>query len=266
MAIIKKTIIVPILKLISPIFNQDTVLKEIEYKFEGSNLGLEMSSVFISDIHFDDNYESFIKFYETINQIKNIKPDVIFLGGDYLGDFKHYNKNYEDRIISAFNKLSKIAPVYAIAGNHEYYNNSSFVDALKNSNVNLLINECSIIKFRGAKICLRGFGDNITNNYQYIPYPNDQYDLYLNLVHDPYLIQLINEKGFYLAGHTHDGQIRIPYVNPSAWIPSEAKNEYINGFNQDSVKSWYTSSGYGTSTAPIRIGTQSEIVLIRLKF
>ena len=63
-----------------------------------------------------------------------------------------------------------------------------------------------------------------------------------------------------LSGHTHRGQM-IPFV----YLAESLYRGYEYGFHREGEFSIYISSGLGTFGPPIRIGTESEIVLIRLK-
>jgi uncharacterized protein len=62
----------------------------------------------------------------------------------------------------------------------------------------------------------------------------------------------------HLSGHTHDGQI-FPF---NYFVSKIYDLGY--GFRKTGNTSQYVSSGIGLWGAPIRLGTQSEIVLIRL--
>ena len=63
-----------------------------------------------------------------------------------------------------------------------------------------------------------------------------------------------------LSGHTHKGQM-IPFV----YLAESLYRGYEYGLHREGDFSIYISSGLGTFGPPIRIGTESEIVLIRLK-
>ena len=62
-----------------------------------------------------------------------------------------------------------------------------------------------------------------------------------------------------LAGHTHNGQFI-----PMNWI-IRPLNDYAYGEYHLNDKTAFVSQGIGSWWAPIRIGTQSELVLIDLK-
>lgn len=61
-----------------------------------------------------------------------------------------------------------------------------------------------------------------------------------------------------MHGHTHDGQF-IPFK----WLLGMIfENSY--GYIEEGGTHYITSSGFGLSSSPIRIGTKSEVVIINL--
>jgi len=62
-----------------------------------------------------------------------------------------------------------------------------------------------------------------------------------------------------LSGHTHGGQFW-----PWSLIAARVHGKFVYGLNRFGRMLVYTSSGAGTWGPPFRIGTNSEIVLLRL--
>jgi hypothetical protein len=63
-----------------------------------------------------------------------------------------------------------------------------------------------------------------------------------------------------LAGHTHGGQVRIPWIGPMAWelIPGG----YVSGRYDAGGSMVYVSRGIGTSILPVRFACAPEIVVL----
>jgi predicted MPP superfamily phosphohydrolase len=68
--------------------------------------------------------------------------------------------------------------------------------------------------------------------------------------------------GLQLSGHSHGGQIRLPWIG-SPWLP-RAGRKYPRGLYRFKGMQLYTNSGLGTSSAHLRIGCPPEIALVRL--
>lgn len=68
-----------------------------------------------------------------------------------------------------------------------------------------------------------------------------------------------------LAGHSHCGQISIPFLGP-LWAPTEAPRDAWCGLYQDELKALWVSSGVETSLLLIRLGAPSQWDLIEVTF
>ncbi|MFZ1931466.1 MAG: metallophosphoesterase, partial [Candidatus Sulfotelmatobacter sp.] len=66
-----------------------------------------------------------------------------------------------------------------------------------------------------------------------------------------------------LSGHSHGGQIRIPFI-PLFYLPDLAK-KYVMGTYQVGPLPLYTNAGIGTVNIPVRFNCPPEITLITLR-
>jgi hypothetical protein len=82
------------------------------------------------------------------------------------------------------------------------------------------------------------------------------------LAHRPVNLAIAEDEGIslQLSGHTHRGQIW-----PWNLLVSRIYGRFGYGLAQLGKMQVYTSSGIGTWGPPLRLGTQSEIVLIRFE-
>lgn len=65
-----------------------------------------------------------------------------------------------------------------------------------------------------------------------------------------------------LAGHTHGGQIRLPFVKP-LWLP-EGSGSYVAGWYEGKGSKLYVSRGVGTAMLPLRFLCRPELALITI--
>lgn len=66
-----------------------------------------------------------------------------------------------------------------------------------------------------------------------------------------------------LAGHTHGGQVRIPFVRPF-WLPSGC-GPYLEGWYEEKGSKMYVSRGLGMSILPVRFLCRPELAFITLQ-
>ncbi|GIU69676.1 MAG: serine/threonine phosphatase [Candidatus Woesearchaeota archaeon] len=221
----------------------------------------ELRIVQISDVHFGPiNGKGFLK--NIVYTTNKLKPDYVFITGDLIDGRYNYNKTDFDILKSLHGKR------YFITGNHETYAGIDYsIHLVDKLGLNVLRNEyvnegnLTIIGIDDSddnKWVIRKFNElyefghiNNTNNYVILLY------------HRPSVYKKLSNKiDLMLSGHTHAGQI-FPF-SILAWL----ENKYLNGLYYDKSSKngskLYVSSGIGTWGPPIRLGSRSEIVLIKL--
>jgi len=218
----------------------------------------EMTLVAASDIHLGNVIRKG-RLAEWVDLINNQHPDLILLAGDI---FDHSYKSVEmQQMDQELSRLHARHGVYAVPGNHDYYAGIERVLAyLKKSGIKVLRDQSVTIDNR---IVLIG-RDDLTNSKRK---PLDSLLIGMNnnlprvlLDHQPHSLQesVDNRIDLHISGHTHNGQI-FPFNKIVSKI-------YALGYGYKKTGSthFYVSSGLGLWGAPIRLGTQSEIVKIRL--
>jgi predicted MPP superfamily phosphohydrolase len=66
-----------------------------------------------------------------------------------------------------------------------------------------------------------------------------------------------------LAGHTHGGQVRIPFFGTPI-VPSRYGERYVHGLITENGRHLFVTSGLGTSIIPARFRVPPEIAILRL--
>jgi uncharacterized protein len=85
------------------------------------------------------------------------------------------------------------------------------------------------------------------------------------LVHTPELVAEAETHGIdlYLCGHTHGGQICVPFLGPVI-SGANCPRRYIRGAWRHKRMQGYTSAGVGVSVVPVRFFCPPEIVVLEL--
>ncbi len=84
------------------------------------------------------------------------------------------------------------------------------------------------------------------------------------LAHEPDIFTTVPARvALTLAGHTHGGQIRLPFM-PPVWAPSEYGARFAYGHIVERDRHLIVSGGLGCSKVPLRLGVPPEILRIEL--
>lgn len=246
-------------------------LKIKEYKIVNKNLpndfyGLKI--VHISDIHYGTSYTK-KELEKAITVINNINPDIVVLTGDLL-DNKTV-KEKETELIELLSKIKVNIKKYAIKGNHDYeYKN--WDNIITKSNFINLNDTFDIIYSKNSKILISGIStnlygkttisDKIKTTKEYLETNKVNYKILL--IHEPDFIDKLENKQFdlILAGHSHNGQVRLPIIGAVATPPGSKK--YYKDFYKTKKGDLYISSGLGTSVVPIRLFNKPSFNFYRL--
>ena len=245
-------------------------LKVHEYKIESKNLPESFHGfkiVQFSDLH----YLTTIKEKEIknlINKINELKPDIVVFTGDLIDQTKTPTEDELNKLVTYLNEINVTTGMYAIKGNHDY-TNDYFEKIFNQTKFKILNNSYELIYYKGTTpILLTGTGSILKNDcdidktYNYEEMDN----LYtVSLIHEPDVIDSIINKyhvDLALAGHSHNGQIRLPGIG--AIMKVEEGKKYSNEKYVINGTKLYVSGGLGTSMYEFRFFTRPSINLYRL--
>ena len=213
-------------------------------------------------IHFSDVHIGSIRgkklLRNIVSKINSIDAEIAILSGDLADGTTPIE-------IDDFSPLadSKI-PIIFTPGNHDYYPGlENVIKAARNANLKVLFNDK--MEFKGLSIY--GFfvssalkpGVTIENSNDFSMIKHDEVNIVVN--HFPVFWNEFKDLGvdIQLSGHTHGGQFY-----PIRFLMSKMF-KYARGIFKEDDSYLVVSDGVGTWQAPIRWGTDSEILLLRLK-
>ncbi|NVN96770.1 metallophosphoesterase [Candidatus Nomurabacteria bacterium] len=236
--------------------------KVVEFEVNSSSLSpmwKDKKIVIISDIHLGEIYrEKFLG--KVVDIINKERPDIVFNLGDIIdGPSFPYEKGF-----APFSLLNPSLGNYYVEGNHETYNQEySVFKSFFPKNINdvtgkkLLVNGTQIIGIPYGMLRQPG---EIQKELDKVAY--DKQVPSIILLHEPKDIQTLvnNNVSLVLSGHTHGGQF-FPLTLIVKWI----YGKYNHGVNYEGNTISLTTYGVGTAVTPIRIGTDSEIVVLKIK-
>ncbi|MCT2534705.1 metallophosphoesterase [Aquibacillus koreensis] len=225
----------------------------------------EITLVQISDLHnhvFGDQNDNLI------DTVKKLNADVIVITGDLIDRGTESFENMYDLI----EKLTVINErIYFVSGNHEWDNEDTenFFNGLRERNVSLLNNTNTQIEVNGMMVNIVGVDDSSTDheNIEEAFDGIDQEIYTILLSHSPGIVSKYEAipADLILSGHTHGGQVRVPFIGAivapdQGFFPELDKGTFTIGPEQ----TLYIDSGLGTSIAPIRFLNKSQMSYIRI--
>ncbi|HEY5042996.1 MAG TPA: metallophosphoesterase [Verrucomicrobiae bacterium] len=230
---------------------EPTWLKVRQVRLDDARLGCRI--VHFSDLHHKGDCEYL---QSVVRRINSLSPDLVCFTGDIV--------EHKEFLAEALEALSGIrSPMFGVPGNHDYWSGISFATVRKcfaATGGAWLLNERAEIA--GGKIHLTG----ITYNHQYAMPPSFKTPAKsILLMHYPaWVDQLGNGKyDLMLAGHSHGGQVRIPFYGPVV-LPFNV-GKYDMGLFQTPNGPLYVNPGIGyIGSYDFRFNCRPEITVIEV--
>ena len=238
------------------------------YTYESEKLGADLDGyriVQISDLHNAEFGKENKKLLETI---RSCSPDIIIITGD-LVDSTHTNV---ERAVAFVKEAVKIAPVYYVTGNHEYWldpsENEQMMQGILAAGAYDLDDEAVRIEKGDSSFLLVGLDDQHLSDETLKNLLQEQKnELSIVLAHEPqYLQNYANaEADLVLTGHAHGGQIRLPFVGGIVAPDQGFLPEYTSGQYNSADTEMIVSRGLGNSIIPVRLFNYPEVVCVELR-
>ena len=237
---------------------------QIETTIDDSFDGLKI--VHFSDLHYlrITNKETTQSIIEEINLLN---PDIVVFTGDLIDkDYKPNDKdisNLKELLTSIKSKYGK----YSVLGEHDIKVEDTIKDIYISSNFTLLDNSYDVIYGNNNnKLFIGGLSNNpdIDKVMNYFT-DNEDISYKIILTHEPDYTDIILSKykvNLVLAGHSHNGQINIPYVK-KLFLPYGSKKYYENYYKVNDTD-LYVSSGIGESRINFRLFNKPSINFYRI--
>jgi hypothetical protein len=225
----------------------------------------------LSDIHLDEYTEPF--FLERIvHKVNTLTPDLVLVTGDFIthGSLTFIAGGHAIRRCAEI--LTTItAPLrYGCLGNHDVsFDPATVVKVLGAHGTPVLVNQYLPIERKGDRLWLCAVDDPGTSHPNLdLALPEKPDGPVILLAHEPdYADDVVaHPRGplvdLMLSGHSHGGQIRLPFLGPLILPPMAEK--YPEGHYRFNRMQLYVNRGIGTVGLPLRLNCPPEITLITL--
>ncbi len=225
----------------------------------------------ISDIHIDEYTEPYF-LDRIVKRINALSPDLVLITGDFvtLGAFTFVAANHAIHRCAELLATLTCPLRYAILGNHDVAVSAPLViDALQRNGIPVLVNQHVPIERNGSRLWLGGVEDPGTSHPDLdLTVPAHPDGPVILMAHEPdYVDDVLRHPrapliDLMLAGHSHGGQIRLPFFGPLV-LPPMARL-YPEGHYHFKQLQLYVNRGLGTVGLPFRLNCPPEITVITL--
>lgn len=236
----------------------DIFIKDLPGRFEGFRVTQ------LTDVHHSRIF-GIAEVRRVVSLAQQTKPDMFVLTGDYTTTYRRYIEPCAE----ALSPLSAPEGVWAVLGNHDHYTDPELTtQALERNHIPVLNNKNTILRRGPDVIQLSGIDDWTWNGTDWIKAFNGLNDKRptILLSHQPGVLEFNETQNvsLILSGHTHGGQIKLPWLGPLARFATKDLR-YAQGLFRYGDVQLYVSSGTGVIGLPIRLGVRPEIAVLRLK-
>ncbi|MBC8018234.1 MAG: metallophosphoesterase [Verrucomicrobia bacterium] len=200
-----------------------------------------------------------------VAEVNALQPDLLLITGDFLDDIGRLRETIE--LLRSF-KVK--AGIYGVLGNtdHHFFRTRGLIKELQDSGITMLMNENRRVSLpNGRHLWLAGVDDPVTGRarleHSLDGIPTGEPVLLLAHSPDIYVLAVLARVNMVLAGHTHGGQVGIPYLIRRSDYAN--RSPFMAGMFHDGSTTLYVNRGIGTKTLPIRFICRPEITTFQFR-
>lgn len=227
----------------------------------------------ISDFHYEQYTEPYF-LRHVVDQVNRLAPDLVVLTGDYVSEGPMpYTYGAKSSYPCAEILAGIVCPQrWCVLGNHDARVGPEIVtDALKTHGLPVLANQNVPFERNGARLWIAGVKDiGLSDPDLHLAAPHGLQtanEPVILLGHEPDYADMVFKHGgvdLMLAGHSHGGQVRLPFVGALYTPPLGRK--YVEGlFHLENGLQLYVNRGIGTVELPLRLDCRPELTLLTLR-
>jgi uncharacterized protein len=240
------------------ITNTDIFIRDLPQRFEGFRITQ------ITDVH-HSRIVGLDQVYRIVALAQQTKPDLFVLTGDYTTTYRRFI----DPCAAALGQLQAPEGVWAVLGNHDHYTDPELTTrALERNHITVLNNANTTITRGPDAIQLAGIDDWswARTDWPRAFYGVDKTRPTILLSHQPRVLDFdeAQNASLILSGHTHGGQIKLPFIGaPARFAMDDLK--YASGLFKRGETQLFVSRGTGVIGLPVRLGARPEIAVLHLR-
>jgi predicted MPP superfamily phosphohydrolase len=234
--------------------------------------------VHISDFHLD-GWMTPERIEYVVDLINEQRPDLVAITGDFVA----VSVDYISGLPGPLKKLKASDGVVAVLGNHDHMNDADAVrNALASAGVVDVSNGVYTLRRDGAALHVCGV-DSVMEGCDRLEEVLEALDgagpgCAILLAHEPDFAATTAATGRFdlqLSGHSHGGQVRIPFLKTPYVVPLLSRlgysfvppliYEYPSGLYEVGEMYQYTNRGLGVIYARLRLNSRPEVTVLDLR-
>ena len=202
----------------------------------------------LSDIHYGTVGKDKLK--KIVDEVNVMKPDIVVFTGDLYDEFTNLTDDNKRELIEILGSIETKLGKYAVSGNHDY-SYEGYQELIEKCGFTYLYNNSKLIYNDGnIPIEIFGYPSKRKDEPDYSIELSDNFKI--GLIHEPDEIDNLIDKNYnlVLAGHSHNGQVRLPFIG--AIVTPDGSKKYYDEYYKVSNTDLYISSGLGESEYKLR--------------
>ena len=244
-------------------------VKQYDMKFE-QVAGNPITVVQYSDTHVGDFFTT-EDLKKVVDKINEQQADLVLFTGDLMDNAAEYDGSI-DEIATILSKIKATNGKYAVFGNRDYGGGAErfYEDLMESAGFEVLVNSSRTLEVKGTTISLFGADDALIGYYNSNKTMQGISNDHLNLllIHEPDLISdfLSYPIDLATAGHSHGGQVYIPFYGPL--LTTALAEDYVRGlydFGNNRKTLLYVNTGIGNTKVPFRLFNVPQISVFKLE-
>ncbi len=219
----------------------------------------------VSDIHAAWPWMTSDRVGQIVDRVHQQSPDMVLLLGDYVGTHPFKKPVTPEGVVAQLSRLTAPCGVYGIFGNHDFGAKAKgWEQAFRNSKLRMLEDDVVNIGCHENRFSLVGMKDQYKQDPRIEDIIVEPGYPTIFAMHEPDLFPEVPKNVVLtVAGHTHGGQINMPYWGP-VLVPSKYGTRYAYGHIQEDGKDLIVSGGLGMSVIPARFLAAPEINIVTI--
>jgi predicted MPP superfamily phosphohydrolase len=223
--------------------------------------------VALSDFHVGSPWNGLANLHRVVARANAAKPDLVLLLGDFVQGAHRNATVMPEPIAAELGQLEAPLGVYAVLGNHDWWFAAGRVrGALEVEGIPVLEDRAVRLERGECAFWLAGIGDfwetphDVAHALAEVPADAPL----LVATHNPDLFPELPERiSLTLAGHTHGGQVWLPFFGRPI-VPSRYGQRFAIGHIVEDGRHLFVTPGIGTSIVPVRFLVPPEVSVLEL--